>query len=133
MHLPLMFNFSSLGRRLVKMSPQLAIHALSIALKHAEVGLEKGEKLLPPHDLFVVGAAVRLDHLVRSDAGFRLLERFAERFPEFHSFRLAVIRTHLNAGRLDKATELARTHFTNEPHSVFKVAEDVVTPLLGDT
>ncbi len=132
MHLPLMFNFSSLGRRLIRLSPKLAVHALSIALKHAEEALEKGEKLLPPHDLFLIGAAIRLDHLVRSDGGLRLIERFAERFPELQALQLAIIREHLNSGRIDKATELARTHFTNEPLSVFKIAEDVVTPLLGD-
>jgi hypothetical protein len=132
MHLPMMVNFSGLGRRMMRVSPPLAAQAFSVALKHADDALMKEECLAPPAELFLVSAAIHLDQITRTDSGHRLLERYAERYPNFVVFRLAAIRRYLNTGRAGEARDLAQRHFPIAVEEVFKGAEGVIQQLLED-
>lgn len=131
-HVPLLVNFSALGRRLFKLNTAVALHAYALALKHAEESLQCGEMLTQTNGFYLVTASIRHDQLLQGDAGSRLLEAFAERFPDMVAFKLALIRAKLNAGRVTEAEEYARKHFPLEPRDVFKGAEDLIRQLLEE-
>lgn len=131
-HVPLLVNFSALGRRLLKINSAVALHAFTLALKHAEESLRCGETLTQTNGFYLVTSTIRHDQLLQSDAGYRLLESFADRFPDMIVFKLALIRAKLNAGRIAAAEEYARIHFPLEPRDVFSGAEDLIRQLLEE-
>ncbi|MCB0332385.1 MAG: glycosyltransferase family 1 protein [Bdellovibrionales bacterium] len=125
-----MNNFTVLSAKLKKLDTDLSRRALLSALKSASIAYDLHEELPQHLSYSLVYGCCRYDMEMQSDAGYRLLLKCVEKYPQFALIKLALVRFLLNHGRVDEARQMAKHLEPLPAEEVFQHAELVVSELL---
>ena len=102
-------NFVWAATALAKVSQELQVHALEIAMGYIARGMR--EDPVPDSDLsaYLITACLEYDRLTSSGAGSRMIERLGERWPELPMVHVAKIWLLLEKGERQRAEQYALT------------------------
>lgn len=127
-----MINYAILGRNMAPIDTGLSNRAYLSALRAAEEGVDRGEIISDEASCYLVLAAHKYDAALKSDAGYRLLQKAHEANPKLMLLSLACMRKWLNGGQRERAETLAKTLSAGDVYQTFLQAETAISNLLAE-
>ncbi|MCI5065293.1 glycosyltransferase [bacterium] len=127
-HVGWLSNYNALSTRLNNIDLQLAKHANVFAMQSAERVVLNKEPLNEDMTFLLVYACCSFDRFHQTSSGRELLQQALCQYPNSALIRLAIIRSFLNDGQVNKARRLAEE--VGDPEKLYQSAETVITELL---
>jgi len=125
-----MANCNGLTTRLIELDTILAKQANVHAMKAAEAALLNNEPLDDHLTYLLVYACCFFDQAHQRTSGLELLKHARKLYPERVLIALAIVRSLLNTGKVQEATEIAQQIEPESPQRIFACAEEAITALL---
>jgi len=125
-----MINYHVLGNRLRKMDAMLSVKAFAEGMKMLDRAIRAKEPIGDTIAYHCVRLALAYDLGKGGSSGINLLDEMYKLYPEVPLFKAAKLRSLLNTGRLQEATEFAATLSHLPPAETFVVVEKALQAVM---
>jgi len=132
-HYAMLIEMYAISSLLSKVNPAYSREVLILALTAARKGLKEGAKPSSLEVSYIVRTCLMHDVRESSSEGNVLVFEFAGAYPDLQLFTLLKIRSLLNQGRVQEATNAARAIASHVPlETVFSIAEEAAACILDE-
>ena len=131
-HFGSIVNLHQVIVRNFRSQPEITKRAFSLALQKLECALNLREALDEEMACHIISVCISFTDLLKADVGYKLLQNYADSYPDLGILQLACIRESLRGNDEATAKAIAKKHFPTNPEAeLFPAAETLVSSLVS--